>query len=150
VPIDAAVADALRALSFKGERDGKRFWFWTGNGEKNTAIGNWRARITELLAAAQSERRFAHPASTHVWRHTFAIDMLNRGVDIKMVSRWLGHKRVETTEKYYGHANQATLVASEAAYHEALADEANEVRRRRIADVLKARRLKLVPVPVER
>jgi integrase len=150
VPITAAVADALHALPFKGERDGKRYWFWTGCGAKNTAIGNWRARITELLAAAQQSRAFAHPASPHVWRHTFSIDMLNRGVDIKTVSRWLGHKRVETTEKFYGHANLATHVASEAAYHEALADEAIEVNRRRIAEARKARRLKLVPVPVER
>ena len=145
VPIIPAVADALHALPFKSERDGKRYWFWTGNGEKNTAINNWRTRITGLFRTAQAERRFSHPVSPHTWRHTFAIDMLNRGVDIKTVSRWLGHKRVETTEKYYGHANQATNLASEMVYHEALADEATEVQRRRITE---ARRLKLVPVPV--
>jgi len=148
VPTTAAVAEALHALPFKGEKDGKRYWFWTGNGEKNTAINNWRDRITELFSVAQAERRFSHPASPHTWRHTFAIDMLNRGVDIKTVSRWLGHKHVETTEKYYGHANRATNVASEMTYHEALADEATEVQRRRIAAA--RAKLKLVPVPVER
>lgn len=149
VPTTNEVADALRALSFKGEKDGKRYWFWTGNGEKDTAINNWRARITELFEAAQAERLFSHSASPHTWRHTFAIDMLNRGVDIKTVSRWLGHKRVETTEKYYGHANRATNIASEIAYHEALADEAPEVQRRRIAAARRTK-LKLVPAPAER
>jgi integrase len=151
VPITAAVAAALHTLPFKGEYDGRRFWFWTGNGEKTTAINNWRTRITELFQAAQTGRPFSHPASPHTWRHTFAIDMLNRGVDIKTVSRWLGHRRVETTEKYYGHANRATNLASEMAYHEALADEATVVQRRRITQARqRAKGLKLVPVPAEK
>jgi integrase len=152
VPITAAVAEALHALPFKSERDGCRYWFWTGNGKRTTAVGNWSARITELFRAAQVGRPFTHSASTHTWRHTFAIDMLNRGVDIKTVSRWLGHRSVETTEKYYGHANQATNLASESAYHEAVADEATEVLRRRLTAARDRRTagLKLVPVPVEK
>jgi integrase len=147
VPITRAVADALHGLPFKGTHDGRRYWFWTGNGNPNTAINNWRARITELFHAAQDGNRFSHPASPHTFRHTFAIDMLNRGVDIKTVSRWLGHRRVETTEKYYGHANRATNLTSEMTYHEALADEATVVQRRRITEARqRAKGLKLVRV----
>ena len=72
------------------------------------------------MKLAQKAGKFEHPASTHVWRHTFAISMENAGVDIKMVSRWLGHRSIAITEARYGHANRATHVASEQAYDEAL------------------------------
>jgi integrase len=121
VPITGEVVDALHALNFKGERDGKRYWFYTGQGGFDTAVNNWRERISNLFRLAQSKKRFAHPASTHTWRHTFAIDMLNRGVEVKTVSRWLGHSSIRVTEAHYGHANAATHLASEQAYDEALA-----------------------------
>jgi integrase len=122
VPITREVFDALNELNFKGERDGRRYWFWTGNGERDTAVNNWRNRMARLFHLAQQSpfRPFAHPASTHTWRHTFAISMLNSGVDVKMVSRWLGHASIRVTEAHYGHANRATHVASEQAYDAAL------------------------------
>jgi integrase len=120
VPITREVVDALHALNFKGERDGRKFWFYTGNGERDTAVNNWRERISTLFKLAQVDRPFAHPASSHTWRHTFAISMLNAGVDVKMVSRWLGHASIRVTEAHYGHANRATHVASERAYDAAL------------------------------
>jgi integrase len=120
VPITREVVDALHALNFKGERDGKKFWFYTGNGERDTAVNNWRNRMARLFKLAQQDKPFAHAASTHTWRHTFAISMLNSGVDVKMVSRWLGHASIRVTEAHYGHANVATHVASERAYDAAL------------------------------
>src|ERR1700694_3895057 len=40
--------------------------------------------------------------SSHDFRHTFAIEQLKRGVDIRTVSKALGHSSVTVTEKYYG------------------------------------------------
>lgn len=36
----------------------------------------------------------------HKWRHTFATQMLQSGVDIKTLQTLLGHKNIATTEKY--------------------------------------------------
>lgn len=41
------------------------------------------------------------PLTHHVARHTFATLMLESGVDIKMVSHFLGHKSIKTTEQIY-------------------------------------------------
>jgi integrase len=120
VPITDEVADALYALPFRGERDGKRYWFWGGDGSIDTAVNHWQERIVKLFRHAQAKRVFAHHASPHTWRHTFAISMLNAGVDIKMVSRWLGHASIKVTESHYAHANAATHAASEQAYDVAL------------------------------
>jgi integrase/recombinase XerD len=36
----------------------------------------------------------------HKWRHTFATNMLQSGIDIKTLQVLLGHKNISTTEKY--------------------------------------------------
>src|ERR1700722_823751 len=120
IPVTQEVADALHGLNFKGERDGKKFWFYSGSGGLDTAVNNWRERMDNLFKLAQRERPFEHHASSHTWRHTFAISMLNQAADIKMVSRWLGHTSIRVTEAHYAHANRATHLASEQAYDEAL------------------------------
>ncbi|MGA8598379.1 MAG: tyrosine-type recombinase/integrase [Bryobacteraceae bacterium] len=120
VPVPAELVDDLRRLEFKGSGDGKKFWFWSGIGQPDTAITNWRERVSRLLVLAQGERKFTHPATPHSFRHTFAISHLNAGVDIKVVSRWLGHRSIVTTEKHYSHAIRGTHVAAEEAYDASL------------------------------
>jgi site-specific recombinase XerD len=36
----------------------------------------------------------------HKWRHTFATNMLQSGLDIRSLQVLLGHKNIATTEKY--------------------------------------------------
>lgn len=132
IPIPDEVAEELRAWQVKGNADGKRYWFRTGVGALDTAITSWRNRMARLFKIAQDpdpetgkfRKPFEHPASTHTWRHTFAISHLNVGTDIKMVSRWLGHKSMAITEKHYAHANSATNQASDLAYDESLKRQA--------------------------
>ena len=38
-----------------------------------------------------------HP---HLWRHTRAMHLYQHGMDLTMISQWLGHKQVETTLIY--------------------------------------------------
>jgi len=118
IPITLETAEALQSLQVKGEKDGRRFWFYTGNGERDTAVNNWRERVDNLLKLAQQPpyKPFRHHATPHTLRHTFAIAALNNGADIKMVSRWLGHSNTKITEAHYSHANQATHIASDQAY----------------------------------
>jgi integrase/recombinase XerD len=44
---------------------------------------------------------------SHTLRHTFAVELLKAGVDIRKVSRALGHSSVVITEKYYAKWNRA-------------------------------------------
>lgn len=138
IPIPPELGRALKQLPFKGQRDGKRYWFYTGSGTVKTAIKTWRKRVTKLLAAAQEadgeanhKQPFEHHATPHTFRHTFAIAHLNARTDIKLVSRWLGHRSVAITEKHYGYANRDTNIASEAAYDESLRRQASARKRAR-------------------
>jgi integrase len=122
VPIPGFVGEALRDLPRKGSKDGKRYWFWTCAGERDTCINAWRNDIAELMHLAQKpnehgkyEQPFEHHASTHTLRHTFACLALAAGATLQQVKEWLGHTSIRTTEKHYGHAN---------AYAQAMLDNA--------------------------
>ena len=49
----------------------------------------------------------------HDLRHTFATRCLECGISIKVVQKWLGHTRLDTTANIYSHA-QADFILSEA------------------------------------
>ena len=54
-----------------------------------------------LLKALQLRARIAIPLTAHIGRHTFAtLIVLENGVPIKIVSKMLGHSKIETTERY--------------------------------------------------
>ena len=42
----------------------------------------------------------------HTLRHTTAMDLLLRGVDITVIALWLGHESIQTTQIYL-HADMA-------------------------------------------
>jgi integrase len=69
----------------------------------------------------------------HDLRHSFASTLANRGVDLYVIGKLLGHKRVETTKRY-AHLVDATLRA------------ATEAAGRAIAGMAKPQRLNVVPM----
>jgi integrase len=73
-----------------------------------------------VLGRVAKRTPFVHVVTPHSLRHTFSIRNLNAGVDIKMVSRWLGHLNSSVIEDHYSHAVRSTLLASENAYDESL------------------------------
>jgi integrase len=112
VPIPSFVEAALRQLPHKYETHGRRYWFWSGECELETAKNNWYTKIMRVV----NRNKFLHAVTPHTFRHTFAISHLNAGVDVKLVSRWLSHASVVVTEKHYAQAIHGTLVASDEAF----------------------------------
>lgn len=47
------------------------------------------------------KRHYPEGATLYAGRHGFASHMEKQGHDIHVVSRWLGHQKLETTERYY-------------------------------------------------
>jgi integrase/recombinase XerD len=45
--------------------------------------------------------------SSHDLRHTFAVELLKAGVDIRLVQKALGHSSVQVTEMYYAKWSQS-------------------------------------------
>jgi integrase/recombinase XerD len=86
------VVDVLRHTPMTS----KQYWFWSGAGELETAITNWRARLQRLFELAKIPDGHAHR-----FRDTFAVELLLAGVPIEIVSVLLGHQSVRITEKHY-------------------------------------------------
>ena len=48
--------------------------------------------------------------TTHLGRHTYACILLNNGVDMKTISKSLGHSSMKVTESVYAQMNNQTVV----------------------------------------
>jgi len=123
IPVPAKLAQRLLALPLRGETKerfvlklkrrtipyGTKFWFWTGNSALYHNSKEWGLHIAGVLDKCQADYgKFKPPvvnATAHTFRHFFAITMLNAGVNIERVTKWLGHSSSLITAKHYSHAN---------------------------------------------
>jgi integrase len=92
VPLPKTAVEALSAIE-----NASAFFFWSGKGLRKSAVADWQRAIRRLFEIAEVN---GHP---HMFRHTFATDLLSRGIPIEDVSVLLGHKSVRITEAYYSH-----------------------------------------------
>jgi integrase/recombinase XerD len=99
VPLPPDVAQALRDLTSPNPR----YFFWTGNGLPKSAVADWQRALRRVFDLAEIKhadggKKRSHP---HMFRHTFSVQMLVKGVSVEDVARLLGHASIKTTEKYY-------------------------------------------------
>lgn len=80
---------AVRVLGDRGKDDDEIF-------RGITAIQNARIQVGAWVKAAGIDKHITF----HCGRHTFAVMMLDLGVDLYTVSKLLGHKSIETTQVY--------------------------------------------------
>jgi site-specific recombinase XerD len=92
IPLAPWLLERLRTVEVKPGG----YLFVTGSARLETVTDLWRRKIARVFAAAGVPH--GHP---HRFRHTFAVDLLSKGVDIKTVSLLLGHSSVTITERFY-------------------------------------------------
>ncbi len=102
VKLPPDVAKQLRNVP-PGPSPNPRYFFWSGNGKKKTAVADWQRSYRRLfklanLKNADGTRKRCYP---HMFRDTFAVELLLAGVPLDQVSILLGHKSIKTTEKHY-------------------------------------------------
>jgi integrase/recombinase XerD len=102
VPLPAEVGDLLRSIP-PGLKPNPRYFFWSGNGLPKTFVSNWQRAYRRLFKVANLQRADGtlKRAHCHMFRDTFAVEMLLAGVPIDQVSILLGHASVRITEKHY-------------------------------------------------
>jgi integrase len=102
VPLPAHVVDALVNIP-DGPRPNPRYFFWSGNGAAKSVVADWQRAYRRLFELADirgldGELKRCHP---HMFRDTFAVEMLLAGVPMDQVSILLGHSSVKITERHY-------------------------------------------------
>jgi len=102
VVLPPEVADALNSLP-PGPKPNPRYFFWSGNGHPKSAVADWQRAFRRLFEVAALQKPDGSPKRSHphMFRDTFAVELLLAGVPIDQVSVLLGHKSVKITEKHY-------------------------------------------------
>jgi len=70
--------------------------------------GRWQKHDVRAPLAKAVERAKIEPVVFHELRHTYASDLIKRGVQLMIVADQLGHVDTRMVEKHYGHLAQAT------------------------------------------
>lgn len=113
VPLPPDIATLLDGLP----NSNPRYFFWSGNGDPHTAKKGWQRSLRRLfttvnLKTEDDRPRRCHP---HMFRDTFAVELLLAGVPLDQVSLLLAHSSIKITEKHYApfvKARQQQLEAS--------------------------------------
>jgi integrase len=92
LPLPKKAAEALAAIANGGD-----LYFWTGNGLRKSAVADWQRSLRRVFKLAKVT------GNPHMFRHTFATDLLSRGVPVEDVAVLLGHATPAVTMRYYSH-----------------------------------------------
>jgi len=90
VPLPPDVAQEVLAVFSASSNP--RYAFWTGMGEKRTAVSHWQDDFRKLLRDAGLYNEAAGRMVSHRLRDTFAVDLLEKGVPLEEVSKLLWHE----------------------------------------------------------
>src|SRR5690348_5117950 len=77
--------------------------FSRGNGEARSAVQGYERSFRKLfrIADIREPDGTRKPCHSHMFRDTFAVELLLAGVPIDQVSTLLGHRSVKMTERHY-------------------------------------------------
>jgi integrase len=80
-----------------------RYFFWSGSGDPETCKRCWTRALARLFKVAEIKRLdgSVKRCHSHMFRDTFAVELLLSGVPIDQVSLLLGHSSVKVTERHY-------------------------------------------------
>jgi hypothetical protein len=92
-PLPPTVTDALDAVPAEGKH-----FFWSGSSKPKSAVGDFQRSLRRLFDLAKMPHVHAH-----LFRHTYATDLLTAGTSMETVAALLGHSSTKVTEKSYSH-----------------------------------------------
>jgi len=85
---------AVRRELVKGPDSGVLFLSRSGKPMAPVSVQQWVARLGRTVLG---EERRVHP---HLFRHSIAVHLLRRGLDIRYIQRFLRHADLDTTKQY--------------------------------------------------
>ncbi len=84
--------------------DGGEYFFWSGEGNPKSCVGDWQRTFRRLSSVSGVH------IHAHRWRHTFATELLSRGVPVSEVAAILGNSP-RIVEKHYSQWIQSRQAA---------------------------------------
>jgi integrase/recombinase XerD len=100
-PINNVIPSSLAKELLRVKNGNPTYFFISGEATTKGAVSTIDKMYRQVFAKAEID------GTSHMFRHTFAVELLKAGVDIRKVSRALGHSSVVITERYYAKWNKA-------------------------------------------
>lgn len=103
VPVYVPLPPFLHVLLRSLPSQNPRYFFWSGSGDPETCKRCWTRALARLFKVAELKRLDGSikRCHSHMFRDTFAVELLLSGVPIDQVSLLLGHSSVKVTERHY-------------------------------------------------
>ena len=79
------------------------YYFPKQNGDKITYLALWKFNKNFL------KKLGIQKSGLHLYRHTFARQKVSEGVNLSIISQWLGHSDIKTTYNFYAKASEKDL-----------------------------------------
>jgi site-specific recombinase XerD len=105
VPLSPVLLVMLREYAINYKPSGKGFLF-QGSSEGSPYSGR---SLQEILHLAKEKAKVFKPGGVHALRHSFATHLLDKGTDISMIQKLLGHNDIKTTLRYLHTTNKDIL-----------------------------------------
>ncbi len=91
------------ALEYKPDKKGYLF-----EGQSKRLPYSTRS-LQEIMQAAKKKAGIIRPGSIHSLRHSFATHLIDKGTDVTMIQKILGHNDIKTTLRYLHTSNRDLL-----------------------------------------
>jgi len=116
VPLGKIAMEAIRRYIEKSrpkflKKKGSNFLFLNHSGKNISRIYMWK-----LIKGYAKEAHLKNHISPHIFRHSFATHLLERGADLRSVQEMLGHANISTTQ-IYTHINRDRLKSIHKNFH---------------------------------
>ena len=105
VMLSPALLVMLREYAKRYKPD-KRGWLFEGNIKGNAYSTR---SLQEVIQAAKAKAGIIKPGSIHALRHSFATHLVDRGTDVTMIQKLMGHNDIKTTLRYLHTSNKDLL-----------------------------------------
>jgi len=115
VPLHPDALDAIRAYwgaeGRNGDEPGEPVFLTLGkHGPYEASRLSYKA-IRHLVARTRKEGLIRRRVTPHTLRHTFAVSLLDQGVDLRTVQDLLGHSNITTTQAYLHTSDEKKMEA---------------------------------------
>jgi len=102
--INNVIPSDVAKLLLEAKNGNPEYFFWTGTSTPKSAVSYFDKLYRKVFKQAKIP---TDGKLSHRFRHTFSVELLKAGVDIRKVSKALGHSSVTITERYYAKWNKA-------------------------------------------
>lgn len=103
-PLNNVIPEWLAKELLTVKNGNPEYFFCTGEATPKSAVSYFDKLYRKVFKQAKIP---TDGTLSHRFRHTFAVELLKAGVDIRKVSKALGHSSVTITERYYAKWNKA-------------------------------------------